>query len=185
MKFLPVQFYPASCLSVTDMFLSTLFLNTSVNVLPLVGDSQLMTKHKRRQESWGRLITKGRDGHLIGLDICWITATQRSNRILNDRRNGGRVSYINKAGQITESGLYIDKEMLYNARLYQQGDPWFTERIKSDCQFCLIIISIWSMLSYYHLLLSLITRLGFICFWLSRKLLSFTALFVIKNRKLT
>lgn len=67
MKFLSVQFYPAPCLSVPDKLLSTLFLNTSVYVLPSVGDSQLMTKHERRQESWGRLITKGNDGHLIGL----------------------------------------------------------------------------------------------------------------------
>jgi len=43
--------------------------------------------------------------------------------MLNGRRNGRRVSYINKAGQITQSGLDIDNEMLYtyNARLYQQG----------------------------------------------------------------
>jgi len=58
----------------------------------------------------------------LDCDICWITATQGSNRIVNDRRNGGIVSYINKASQITQSGLDIDKEMLYNARLYQQGD---------------------------------------------------------------
>jgi hypothetical protein len=66
MKCLSVQFCPASCLSVPNMLLRTLFLNTSVYVLPPVGDSQLMTKHKRRQESWGRLITKWNDGHLFG-----------------------------------------------------------------------------------------------------------------------
>ena len=67
MKFLSVKFCQASCPSVPNMLLSTLFLNTSVYILPSVGDSQLMTKHKRRQESWGRLITKRNDGHLVGL----------------------------------------------------------------------------------------------------------------------
>jgi hypothetical protein len=62
MKFLSVQFCPASYLSVPNMLLCVLFLNTSVYVLPPVGDSQLMTKHKRRQESWGNLIIKWNDG---------------------------------------------------------------------------------------------------------------------------
>jgi len=62
MKFISVQFCPASCLSVPNMLLCVLFLNTSVYVLPSVADSQLMTKHKRRQESWGNLIIKWNDG---------------------------------------------------------------------------------------------------------------------------
>jgi len=100
MKFHSVQFCPASCLSVPNMLLGTLFLNNSVYVLPSVGDPQLMTKHKRRQESWGRLITKWNDGHLVGL---WYQLNQRGgNTILNDRRNGRRVPYINEARQITQ-----------------------------------------------------------------------------------
>lgn len=67
MKFLSVQFYPTSCLLPPNMLLSTLFLNTSVYVLPSVGDTQLMTKHTLRQDSWGRLITEWNDGHLFGL----------------------------------------------------------------------------------------------------------------------
>ena len=121
----------------------------------------------------------------LDCDIIWTTAMQGNNRILNDRRNCRRVSYTNKAGQITQSGLNIDIEMLYKARLYQQGDARFTQRIKSECHFCLLIIRTWSIFSYYHLLLSLNTKLGFICFWLSRKLLSFAGLFAIKNIKWT
>jgi hypothetical protein len=41
-----------------------------------------------------------------------------------------------------KAGLDMDTEMLYNARLYQQEDAWFTERNKSECHFCLLIFTI-------------------------------------------
>jgi hypothetical protein len=85
MKFVSAKFYPTSFFLVPNMLLSTVFLNTSVYVLPSVGDNQLMAKHTRTlgQDSRGRLLTKWNDGHLFGLWYQFNHSLERKQQGIN------------------------------------------------------------------------------------------------------